>query len=149
MLAEYDIPFVVDKVICGFGLIGEMFGSTTYAVRPDVMVLSRQIESSYVPFSAIVMNARFFTPMADESDRIRTFGQGYTADGHPLGAAVALENLTIIDEDDLVGNARDVGANFRARLEALKYGPLFGEVRGVEAVEDEVPSRSRRRASWV
>ena len=142
VLAKYDILFVADEVICGFGRTGEMFGSTTYGIRPDVMVMSKQITSSYVPFSAILMNERFFAPIADESDRISTFGHGYTAGGHPLGAAVALENLAIIQENDLVGNAREVGAHFRARLETLKSSPLVGEVRGVgliaavELVED-------------
>ena len=131
VLAKYDILFVADEVICGFGRTGEMFGSTTYGIRPDVMVMSKQITSSYVPFSAILMNERFFAPIADESDRISTFGHGYTAGGHPLGAAVALENLAIIQENDLVGNAREVGAHFRARLETLKSSPLVGEVRGV------------------
>ncbi|WP_425415718.1 aspartate aminotransferase family protein [Paracoccus chinensis] len=143
VLAKYDILFVADEVICGFGRTGEMFGSTTYGIRPDVMVMSKQITSSYVPFSAILMNERFFAPIADESDRISTFGHGYTAGGHPLGAAVALENLAIIQENDLVGNAREVGAHFRARLETLKSSPLVGEVRGVgliaavELVEDK------------
>lgn len=143
VLAKYDILFVADEVICGFGRTGEMFGSTTYGIRPDVMVMSKQITSSYVPFSAILMNERFFAPIADESDRISTFGHGYTAGGHPLGAAVALENLAIIQENDLVGNAREVGAHFRARLEMLRSSPLVGEVRGVgliaavELVEDK------------
>lgn len=143
VLAKYDILFVADEVICGFGRTGEMFGSTTYGIRPDVMVLSKQITSSYVPFSAIVMNERFYGPIADESDRIGTFGHGFTAGGHPLGAAVALENLAIIEEDGLVANAREVGAQFRARLATLAGSPLVGEVRGVgliaavELVEDK------------
>ncbi|MBV0890928.1 aspartate aminotransferase family protein [Paracoccus sp. Z118] len=131
VLDKHDILFVADEVICGFGRTGEMFGSTTCGIRPDVMVMSKQITSSYVPFSAIMMNDRFFDPIADESDRISTFGHGYTAGGHPLGAAVALENLAVIEENDLVGNARDVGAHFRARLETLAGRPLVGEVRGV------------------
>lgn len=143
VLAKYDILFVADEVICGFGRTGEMFGSTLYGIQPDVMVLSKQITSSYVPFSAILMNDRFFDPIADESDRIGTFGHGYTGGGHPLGAAVALENLAIIQENDLVANARDVGAHLRARLETLADNSLVGEVRGVgliaalELVEDK------------
>ena len=144
VLAKYDILFIADEVICGFGRTGEMFGSTTYGIRPDVMVLSKQITSSYVPFSAIVMNDRFFGPIAEESDRIGTFGHGFTAGGHPVGAAVAIENLAIIEERGLVANARDVGAHFRARLEGLASSPLVGEIRGVgliaaiELVEDKV-----------
>ena len=143
VLAKYDILFVADEVICGFGRTGEMFGSTLYDIRPDVMVLSKQITSSYVPFSAIVMNDRFYDPIADESDRISTFGHGFTGGGHPLGAAVALENLAIIQDNDLVANAREVGAHFRARLATLADRPLVGEVRGVgliaavELVEDK------------
>jgi 4-aminobutyrate--pyruvate transaminase len=97
-----------------------------------------------VPFSAIVMNDRFFGPIAEESDRIGTFGHGFTAGGHPVGAAVAIENLAIIEERGLVANARDVGAHFRARLEGLASSPLVGEIRGVgliaaiELVEDKV-----------
>lgn len=144
VLDKYDILFVADEVICGFGRTGQMFGSTTYGIRPDVMVMSKQITSSYVPFSAIMMNDRFFDPIADESNKISTFGHGYTAGGHPLGAAVALENLAIIQERDLVSNAREVGAYFRGHLEALMDHPLVGEVRGVgliaamEFVEDKV-----------
>ncbi|AUH66253.1 aspartate aminotransferase family protein [Paracoccus zhejiangensis] len=131
VLAKHDILFVADEVICGFGRTGEMFGSTTYDIRPDVMVLSKQITSSYVPFSAIVMNDRFFDPIADESNSIGTFGHGYTGGGHPLGAAVALENLAVIRERGLVENAREVGAHLRARLATLADSPLVGEVRGV------------------
>lgn len=131
VLAKYDILFVADEVICGFGRTGNMFGSITYDIRPDIMVMSKQITSSYVPFSALMVNERVFGPIADESNKIGTFGHGFTAGGHPLGAAVALENLAIIKERNLVENARDVGAHFISRLETLKSSPLVGEVRGV------------------
>lgn len=131
VLAKYDILFVADEVICGFGRTGNMFGSITYDIRPDIIVMSKQITSSYVPFSALMVNERVFGPIADESNKIGTFGHGFTAGGHPLGAAVALENLAIIKERNLVENARDVGNHFLGRLEGLKSSPLVGEVRGV------------------
>jgi 4-aminobutyrate--pyruvate transaminase len=143
VLDKYDILFVADEVICGFGRTGEMFGSTTYGLRPDVMVMSKQITSSYIPFSAIMINERFYEPIAEESGRIGTFGHGFTGGGHPLGAAVALENLAIIEERDLVANAREVGAHFRGKLAELADRPLVGEVRGaglmaaIELVEDK------------
>lgn len=131
VLGKYDILFVADEVICGFGRTGRMFGTETYDLRPDIMVMSKQITSSYVPFSAIMVNDRVFDPIAEESGRIGTFGHGFTAGGHPVGAAVALENLAIIEERDLVANAREVGAHFRGRLEQLAGSPIVGEVRGV------------------
>ncbi len=144
VLAKYDILLVADEVICGFGRTGNMFGSHTYDIRPDIMVMSKQITSSYIPFSALMVNARVFDPIADESNRIGTFGHGFTAGGHPLGAVVALENLAIIRERNLVENARNIGAHFLGRLEELKSSPLVGEVRGVglisavELVNDKV-----------
>lgn len=131
VLARHDILLVADEVICGFGRTGLMFGCDTYGIRPDVMVTSKQLTSSYVPFSAILMNERVFDPIAAESGRIGVLGHGLTAGGHPLGAAVALENLAIIEERELVANARDVGAHFRARLAGLADSPLVGEIRGV------------------
>lgn len=131
VLDRYDILFVADEVICGFGRTGRMFGSETFGIRPDVIVMSKQITSSYVPFSAIMMNDRVFDPIADESDRIGTFGHGFTAGGHPLGAAVALENIAIIEDDNLVENAHEVGSHFLSRLQHLQDNPLVGEVRGI------------------
>lgn len=143
VLDKHDILFVADEVICGFGRTGQMFGSETMGIRPDVIVMSKQITSSYVPFSAIMMNARVYDPIAEESNRIGTFGHGFTAGGHPLGAAVALANLAVIQDNDLVANAREIGAHLLGRLHGLADSPLVGEVRGigllaaVELVEDK------------
>ncbi|UVC18157.1 aspartate aminotransferase family protein [Mesorhizobium onobrychidis] len=131
VLSKYDILLVADEVICGFGRTGEMFGSQTFGIRPDIMVLSKQISSSYLPISALLINEKMFEPIADESNRIGTFGHGFTGGGHPVAAAVAFENLKLIEERDLVGNARTVGAHMQKRLRKLASHPLVGEVRGV------------------
>ena len=131
VLARHDILLVADEVICGFGRTGRMFGSETYGIEPDVMVVSKQLTSSYFPMSAIVMNERVFEPVAAESGRIGTFGHGVTASAHPVGAAVALENLAIIEERGLVARAAEMGTHMRGRLGALADHPLVAEVRGV------------------
>ena len=131
VLAKYDVLLVADEVICGFGRTGNMFGSETYKMKPDILVMSKQISSSYLPISALMVNERVFEPLADESNRIGTFGHGFTCGGHPVAAAVALENLNIIEERDLVGNARRVGAHMQKRLRELASHELVGEVRGV------------------
>lgn len=131
VLRRHDILFVADEVICGFGRTGRMFGSHTYGLEPDIMVLSKQLSSSYFPIAAILVNERVFRPIAEESGRLGSFGHGFTASGHPVGAAVALENLAIIEERDLVGNARQVGMRLQARLAGLTSHPLVGQARGV------------------
>ena len=131
VLAKYDIIFVADEVINGFGRTGNMFGSQTYNLKPDVIVLSKQITSSYVPFSAILVNDRFYAPIAEESGRIGVLGHGFTGAGHPVGAAVALENIKIIEERGLVEKAAETGAYFRHKLGQFEAHPFVGEARGV------------------
>jgi len=131
VLAKYDILLIADEVICGFGRTGKMFGSETFGIKPDIMTMSKQITSSYFPFSAFMMNDRVYQPIADESDKIGVLGHGYTGAAHPVGAAIALENLKIIEERDLVGNAAAMGAIMRKGLDDLTGSPLVGESRGV------------------
>lgn len=131
VLQKYDILFVADEVICGFGRTGNMFGTQTYDLKPDMMVLSKQLSSSYLPASALLINDRVFEPIADESNRIGTLGHGYTGGGHPVPAAVALETIRIIEEENLVAHAASMGEQLRAGLHKLEAHPLVGEVRGV------------------
>ncbi len=131
VLKRHDILLVADEVICGFGRTGEMFGSQTYGIEPDIMTLSKALSSSYLPISALLINDRVYEPIADRSAEIGTLGTGFTASGHPVAAAVALENLKIIEEKDLVGNAREMGTLMQRRLRELEDHPLVGEVRGV------------------
>ena len=143
VLKKYDILLVADEVICGFGRLGTMFGSESMQMQPDVMMMSKQITSSYMPFSAIMVNDRMFEPIADESDTIGVFGHGFTGGGHPVGAAVALETIKIIEERDLVVQAAETGAYMQHRLGEMTDHPMVGEVRGfgmlgaVELVHDK------------
>ncbi|MEP9398864.1 aspartate aminotransferase family protein [Mesorhizobium sp. KR2-14] len=149
VLAKYDILLVADEVICGFGRTGEMFGSQTMGMRPDIIVMSKQLSSSYLPISALMINDRVFEPIADESNRIGTFGHGFTAGGHPVAAAVALENIRLIEERDLVDNAREVGAYMQQRLRELASHELVGEVRGVGLIAAiETVADKATKAPW-
>lgn len=129
ILRAHDILLIADEVITGFGRTGSMFACETYNIRPDILVLSKQLSSSYQPIAAVLLTAGVFQPIADKSAEIGVFGHGFTASGHPVAAAVALENIKIIEEKDLVGNSRRLAAAFRAHLEALTVRPEIREVR--------------------
>lgn len=131
VLARYDILLIADEVICGFGRTGNMFGSTTFGIKPDIITMSKQITSSYFPLSAFMINDRVYEPIAEESGRIGVLGHGYTAGGHPVGAAVALENIKIIEERDLIANASERGAELLSALNDLTSHRLVGEARGI------------------
>ncbi len=133
-----DVLIVADEVINGFGRLGTMFGCESFGIKPDILVCSKQITSSYLPLAAVLISDAIYQAMADQSDRLGTFGHGYTTSAHPVTTAVALENLAIIEERGLVNNAREVGAHMRAGLARFADHPLVGEVRGkglIAAVE--------------
>ncbi len=148
VLRRYDILLVADEVICGFGRTGRMFGSETFAIEPDIMVMSKALSSSYLPISALAINEKVAAPIVEEGGRIGTFGHGFTAGGHPVAAAVALESIAVIEENDLVGNAARVGEKFQAGLKALEGHPLIAEVRGTGLIAalELVTDKSSRKA---
>lgn len=127
---KYDIVLIADEVINGFGRLGSSFGAVHYGFTPDIMVTSKQLTSSYMPLAAILFSEAIYDAIADNSQKIGTFGHGYTASGHPVATAVGLENLKIIEERDLMGNARRMGALMQEQLAPLGDHPLVGEVRG-------------------
>lgn len=135
---KYDVLVIADEVINGFGRLGTMFGCDHFGIKPDILVCSKQLTSSYQPLAAVLISDQMYQAMADQSDRLGTFGHGYTASAHPVATAVAMENLAIIEERGLVANAAEVGAHLRAGLAQLTDHPLVGEVRGrglIAAVE--------------
>jgi 4-aminobutyrate--pyruvate transaminase len=150
VLARHDVLLVADEVVCGFGRTGQMFGSQTFGMRPDIMVLSKQLASSYMPVAAVLINERVYGPLADESARRGLFGHGLTAGGHPVTTAVALENLRIIEERGLVEQAARVGAHLQDGLaRRLRDHPMVGEVRGIGLIAGvELVTDRATRAPW-
>ncbi len=128
---KYDLLIIADEVITGFGRTGNLFGCQTYGIEPDFMIMSKALTSSYFPLSAILFTDKVYQAMADNSAKIGVFAHGYTASGHPVGTALALENLDIIEERDLVGAAARMAPRFQERLRTFASHPLVGEARGV------------------
>lgn len=127
---RHDVLLIADEVVCGFGRTGQMFGSQTFGIEPDILVLSKQLSSSYQPISALLINEELFQGIADQSSSIGTLGHGFTGAGHPVAAAVALENLKIIQEENLVERAAAMGERLHVGLRKFADHSMVGEVRG-------------------
>ena len=147
ILSKYDIFFIDDEVICGFGRLGSMFGSQTMGMRPDSMSLAKAITSAYLPLSAVLIPESMYQAMLDESRKIGVFGHGFTYSGHPVAAAVGLKTIEIYLRDDIVGRVRGLIPHFWRRLDSLRQHPLVGEVRGaglLAGLELVADTRSKR-----
>ena len=159
ILDRHDILLIVDEVISGFFRTGDMFATTTYGLKPDLITLAKQLSAAYQPIGAVMMNDKVFKVLAEGSHRYGTFGTGFTYSGHPVPAAVALETQKIYGERDIGAHVKAVAGPFQARLKALGAHPLVGEARGlgligaVELVEDKAQKRNfdpaRKVGAWV
>lgn len=137
---KYDVLIVADETIDGFGRTGAMFASNLYDFEPDMLVCAKGMTSAYAPIGALMLAEKLFEPFKHGTN---IFPHGYTYGGHVVSAAVALENLNIFDEEDLVGHVLRNEGEFRSTLEQLKNLPIVGDVRGkgyfwaIELVKDK------------
>ncbi len=131
VLKKHDILFIADEVICGFGRTGNMFGTETFRLRPDIMTMAKALSSAYLPIAGLLVNKRIYDVISENSGKLGTFGHGFTYSGHPVSAAVALETLKIYEERDILSQVRHVAPGFLKGLNSFKNHELTGEVRGI------------------
>ena len=131
VLKKYDVLLVADEVINGFGRTGNMWGSQTFGLKPDLMTCAKQLSSAYLPISALMISDKVYQAMVSESEKLGQFGHGSTYGGHPVSAAVALETLKIYEERDILGHARRVSPRLQDGLRQFADHELVGEVRGI------------------
>jgi len=132
VLDRHDVLFIADEVICGFGRLGEWFAADLYGFRPDIMTLAKGLTSAYLPMSGSLINEKIWQVLLEHSPEMGMFGHGFTYTAHPVSAAAAMANLDVMEGEDLIGNARRVGAYLQSRVrEALAGHELVGDIRGV------------------
>jgi 4-aminobutyrate--pyruvate transaminase len=149
ILRKYDILFVADEVICGFGRTGQMFGTQTFDLKPDIITVAKALSAGYVPISANLVSNALYDVLLAQSDKLGIFGHGYTYSSHPVPAAVALETLKIYEERDILSHVRLVGAYMQAGLRSHADHPLIGDARGVGLIGAlEIVRDKNTRASF-
>lgn len=121
---DYDILLIADEVITGFGRTGNWFGSQTYDIRPDIITTAKGLSSGYMPIGASILSDE----VAQVIDHGGDFNHGYTYSGHPVACAVALENLRILQEEQIIEKAAaDTIPYLTAKWAQLADHPLVGE----------------------
>jgi putrescine aminotransferase len=122
---KYEILLIADEVICGFGRTGNWFGSQTLGIKPHIMTIAKGLSSGYQPIGGSVVCDEVAEVIGSDE-----FNHGYTYSGHPVAAAVALENLRILEDEHIVDHVREVAAPALAEMwHGLGDHPLVGETK--------------------
>ncbi|MEL6100721.1 MAG: aspartate aminotransferase family protein [Pseudomonadota bacterium] len=119
----HEILLIADEVICGFGRTGNWFGSQTLSIRPNIMTIAKGLSSGYQPIGGSIIHDDIAEVIAGTE-----FNHGYTYSGHPVAAAVALENLRIIEEEGMIKHVRSTAAPALSdAMQSLTDHPIVGE----------------------
>jgi 4-aminobutyrate---pyruvate transaminase len=131
LLRKYDIAFIADEVICGFGRTGNWFGSQTFKAEPTTVSMAKAITSAYFPLGALTVPETVYEALVGQSHKLGIFGHGFTYSGHPVGSAIACKTIEIYERMDIVGHVQRNAPLFQGRLQKFLDHPLVGEARGV------------------
>ncbi|MHB9097931.1 MAG: aminotransferase family protein [Syntrophales bacterium] len=143
---KYDVLFIADEVITGFGRTGKWFALDHWGVEPDIMNFAKGVTSGYVPLGGIGISDEIARAI-DGVEVSQRYMHAFTYSGHPTACAVALANLAYMEQNDLVAKAAETGAYLQRTLKALEAHPHVGETRGlgmmaaVELVEEKAARR--------
>jgi L-2,4-diaminobutyrate transaminase len=148
VLDKHDILFIADEVITGFGRTGHWFATGGMKLKPDIVTLAKGITSAYFPVSACVISEKIWKVLEAASPEYGPVMHGFTYSGHPVGAALGLTNIDIMEREGLVAQSAEVGAYLLKSLkERVGAHPNVGEVRGagqmiaVEYIADKATRR--------
>ena len=127
-MQKYDILFIADEVVTGFGRLGHFFSSEkVFGIIPDIITTAKGITSGYMPLGALMISDRLMEDVRKESTLLF---HGFTYSGHPACCAAALKNIEILKRDKILEHVKSIGPYFLNQLESLKKIEIVGDVRG-------------------
>ncbi len=127
---KYDVLFLCDEVVCGFGRTGKWFGIEHWNVVPDIMTIAKGVTSGYLPLGGAIISRRIFDTIESELGE-QVLSHGFTYSGHATCCAAGNANLAIIERENLPQVAAETGAYLIGQLKQLARYPIVGEVRGL------------------
>ncbi len=131
LLKKHEILFIVDEVICGFGRTGNMWGSETFDLKPDILTCAKALSGAYAPISALLMSEDIVSEIEKQACELGVFGHGFTYSAHPLSAAVALRTLEVYEEKNILKHVNEVKGTFIERVKDLKKYSFIGDARAI------------------
>ena len=127
---EYGILLIFDEIITGMGRTGQMFAAQTFDVTPDILCCGKGLSAGVLPLSAMITRPDLAEAFLGEESENRQFGHGHTFASHALAAAVGIEVINVMQEEDVCANVQRQGAHLRQRLNQLESELPIADVRG-------------------
>jgi adenosylmethionine-8-amino-7-oxononanoate aminotransferase len=124
---RYGILLCADEVITGFGRTGDWFGSLKFDIKPDLITCAKGLSSSYAAIGAVLVSDKVWEAFGTET---AMYAHGITFGGHPVGCAVALKNLEIMERERIVQHVAETQESFRTQLATLLELDIVGDLRG-------------------
>ena len=144
VLKKYNISFIADEVITGFGRLGEMFGCNYYDIKADLITVAKGITSAYAPLSGSIISNEIYDVIRDGTDKNGVFTHGSTYSAHPISCAAAVANINYIDENNLIKKGAEIAKYFNQKLkETFIDHPNVSDIRyegllsAIELVKDK------------
>jgi adenosylmethionine-8-amino-7-oxononanoate aminotransferase len=143
---KYDVLFIADEIITGFGRTGRWFALERYGVEPDIIAFAKGITSGYIPLGGIGLSNRV-VKVLEEAPADKRWNHAFTYSAHPVGCAVALATIDIYERENLIAAAAEKGKKLFHGVNQLASLPHVGNVRGmgmlagIELVEDKATKK--------
>ena len=124
--AKYDVLLIADEIVTGMGKTGRMFGFESFSFEPDLFTLAKGFSSGYFPISCVGIGNKI-SSVLQKADRV--FAHGFTHCGHPVGCAIALEAIAVLQQERLIDAVHaDIGPRVCNRLQDFLNFGCVGEV---------------------
>jgi len=151
---KYDVMYISDEVVTGFGRLGEIFASEpVFDIVPDIITSAKGLTSGYVPLGAFIVSDKIYDSLTGPAGAGKYFTNGFTYSAHPVACAAGIKNLEIIEREHILDHVREIGPYFVKKLQTLLDLPVIGDVRGshmmvcVECVLDK-KTKAPMPAAW-
>ena len=129
---KYDVVYISDEVVTGFGRLGHWFSSKdVFDVEPDIITMAKGLTSGYLPLGAVAVSERLVNDLKLPDGSSATFSNGFTYSGHPVSCAAALKNIEIFEREGILEHVQETAPYFQEQLRTLQDLPIVREVRGV------------------
>ena len=140
---KYNVLFVADEIMVGFGRTGKMFACNHENVTPDIMALSKGINGGYMPLAVTLTTDEIYNAFIGDYGEQKTFFHGHTYTGHPLACAAALASLDIFEDEKVIEGLQPKIRLLKERLERFTNLNSVGDIRqsglvaGIELVRNK------------